>query len=186
MARINLLPWRENLRKKQQRAFGIAAIAAVMATAAACAGVYFYIGSLIDYQNQRNQFLQREIALMDAKLKEIADLEKTKSKLIARMNVIQQLQSSRPEVVHLFDELVATIPDGVHLVRMEQSGSTLTLEGEAQSNARVSAYMRNIEASKWLDKPSLQVIKSMDGDQVGRSRFTLTAVQVSMLKEGEQ
>ncbi|MEW7977830.1 MAG: PilN domain-containing protein [Candidatus Sedimenticola endophacoides] len=186
MARINLLPWRENLRKKQQRDFGVAAVFAILLTAAGCAGVFFYVEGMIDQQRQRNQFLQREIAVVEAKLKEIEDLEKTKAKLIARMNVIQELQTSRPEIVHLFDELVATIPEGVHLVKLSQSGAVLTLDGEAQSNARVSTYMRNIEASKWIGDAALQVITAQGKDGAGQNKFILNAKQVSMSEEAKK
>ena len=182
MARINLLPWRESLRKKRQRDFGIATGIALLAVAAAAAGTHFYIDDLIRYQKKRNNRLEKEIAAMDLKIKSIQALEKTKAKLLARMDVIQQLQGSRPQVVHLFDELVKTIPDGTLLQTLTQKGANLTLIGKAQSNARVSSYMRNIESSAWLAKPNLQVItnKSKSG---GMSDFTLAARQISPVEE---
>ena len=143
MARINLLPWRENLRKKRQRDFGVAAFLSVLLVAVACGGVHFYVNNLIDNQVKRNKFLEKEIAAMDRKIKEIKELEKTKAKLIARMNVIQDLQSSRPLVVHLIDEMVNTIPEGAFLTKLRQKGSKLSLQGRAQSNARVSAPSSN-------------------------------------------
>ena len=123
MARINLLPWRESLRKKRQRDFGIATGIALLAVAAAAAGTHFYIDDLIRYQKKRNTLLEKEIAAMDLKIKSIQALEKTKAKLLARMDVIQQLQGSRPQVVHLFDELVKTIPDGTLLQTLTQKGA---------------------------------------------------------------
>jgi len=186
MARINLLPWRENLRKKRQRDFGIATMIAVAVVVAGCAGVYFYIGELISHQQKRNDFLQQEIAAMDRQIKEIKNLEKIKARLIARMNVIQELQGSRPQIVHLFDEVVKTIPEGVYLTELLQQGTSLTLTGRAQSNARVSSFMRNINASKWLDKPTLQVISAKGKAGTGLSNFTLTALQVASAKDEEK
>lgn len=186
MARINLLPWRENLRKKRQRDFGIATMVSVLVVAVACAGAHFYIEGMINHQKKRNSFLKKEIAEMDKKIKEIEELERTKAKLIARMNVIQELQGSRPQVVHLFDELVETIPEGAFLTKLEQKGSSLTMDGRAQSNARVSAYMRNIDASGWLGSPSLKVISNKNKNDEELSTFTLNARQISQAKEGDQ
>jgi type IV pilus assembly protein PilN len=187
MARINLLPWRENLRKKRQRDFGIAIFISLVLVAVGAAATQFYIDGMIKHQQQRNKFLKKEIALMDIKIKEIQALEKTKAKLIARMNVIQELQSSRPQVVHLFDEIVNTIPDGAYLAKLEQKGATLTLSGRAQSNARVSSYMRNIEQSKYLERPNLQVISNKNKAGTELSLFTLKAKQKPVAqKDGEE
>lgn len=183
MARINLLPWRETLRKKRQRDFGLSILIALLAVAAAAGGTHFIIDDMIQYQNKRNALLNKEISAMDQKIKSIEALEKTKAKLLARMEVIQQLQGSRPLVVHLFDELVNTIPDGTHLNKLAQKGSSITLLGAAQSNARVSSYMRNIEASKWLTKPNLQVITNKSKSGEGLSSFTLAAQQFSAVKD---
>lgn len=185
MARINLLPWRETLRKKRQRDFGISALAGVLVVAAACAGTHFYVEGIIKYQNKRNALLTSEIKAMDRKIKEIQKLERTKEQLLARMAVIQELQGSRPQVVHLFDELVKTVPEGAYLNKFVQKGSKLTLEGRAQSNARVSSYMRNIEVSEWLTKPNLQVISNKNATGTGMSHFTLAANQVSAVN-GEE
>ena len=188
MARINLLPWRDNLRKKRQRDFVTLTLLAVLVTGAACGGAHFYVEELINHQNQRNGLLKREIAIVDKKIKEIKELEATKAKLIARMDVIQSLQSSRPEIVHLFDELVSTIPEGTHLVKLVQSANAITLDGKAQSNARVSAYMRNIDASLWLGNPELQVVSTKEKTSaVALSEFTLKAKQISAKdKEGDK
>jgi len=186
MAQINLLPWRETLRKKRQRDFGVAIVIALLAVATAAAGTHFFIEDMIQHQNKRNALLKKEIKAMDRKIKSIEQLEKTKAKLLARMDVIQQLQGSRPMVVHLFDEVVKTIPDGTHLTKLTQKGSGLTLMGDAQSNARVSSYMRNIESSKWLTKPSLQVITNKSKESAGLSNFTLAAKQVSPVKESSK
>jgi type IV pilus assembly protein PilN len=184
MAHINLLPWRENLRKKRQKDFGMSVLLALILTGAACGGVHFFVEDMISYQEERNSYLGQEIALVDRKIKEIKDLEKQKAQLIARMNVIQSLQGSRPQIVHLFDELVSTIPDGTHLTKVKQVSDQVTMDGIAESNARVSSYMRNIDLSEWLGNPLLQVITSTDK---AKGTFTLTSKQINRnSREGGQ
>ena len=159
MAHINLLPWRDQLRKeRQQRFFVTLAISAVIA-GLAVGGVHFQIQTMIDFQNARNSRIQQEIAAADKKIKEIQQLEKRKADLIARMQIIESLQASRPEAVHVFDELVQTIPDGVHLGSFSYKGKAIALAGEAQSNARVSTYMRNLDGSPWFNDPRLLQIR---------------------------
>lgn len=179
MARINLLPWRELERKKRQREFGFIITGAVVLTLLAGVYSHLYINGLIDAQNQRNTFLKNEIQTLDKKISEIKELEKVKANLLARMEIIQQLQVSRPQIVHLFDELVNTLPEGVYLTRVEQKGSLITIKGRAQSNARVSAYMRNIEKSEWLTEPTLKVIENKEQTQTGLSHFALQVKQVT-------
>jgi type IV pilus assembly protein PilN len=173
MARINLLPWREAERKQRQLDFAGTTGAFLALTAVMALGVHVQVERMIEAQQGRNQFLQREIAALDIKIKKIQDLETTKAKLITRMNIIQQLQESRPEVVHLFDELVATVPDGVYLTHVEQTGRSVIVDGQAQSNARVSSLMRNIEASSWLGTPTLLLIENKDQTGTGLSRFRM-------------
>jgi type IV pilus assembly protein PilN len=177
MARINLLPWRENLRKQRQREFGLAAVGALVITLLLGLLVHLRVEMMIDHQKSRNDYLKKEIAEMDRKIQEIKELEKTKARLLARMNVIQTLQGSRPEIVHLFDELVNTIPDGAFLTKVTQKSKGVTLDGRAQSNARVSAYMRNVDASEWIGDPNLQVIETKRKTGTGFSHFTLSIVQ---------
>jgi type IV pilus assembly protein PilN len=133
---------------------------------------------LISYQQSRNQFLKGEISVLDKKIKEIKGLERTRNRLISRMNVIQQLQQSRPEIVHLFDELVTRIPPGVYLTQLSQSGDRIVVNGRAQSNARISAFMRNIEASEWIGKPRLLVIEQKDKTGTGMNHFELRFKQL--------
>jgi type IV pilus assembly protein PilN len=178
MARINLLPWRENLRKQRQREFGLAAVGALVITLLLGILVHLRVEMMIGDQQARNNFLKKEIAEMDRKIQEIRQLEKTKAKLLARMDVIQKLQGSRPEIVHLFDELVNTIPDGAFLTNVTQKDKGVTINGRAQSNARVSAYMRNVDASAWIGIPNLQVIENKNKTGTGLSHFTLSVVQV--------
>ena len=160
MARINLLPWRAERRRQRQKEFmtmlGLSALAAVVI---AFLIVGFYKGQ-IKGQSERNAYLQDQITQVDAKIKEIEELDKKKAKLLARKEVIEQLQANRSQMVHLFDSLVRTIPDGVTLTAIKQEGDVLTLTGRSQSNARVSAYMRNLEGSGWMTNPDLSVIEA--------------------------
>ncbi len=162
MARINLLPWRENLRRQRRREFGLMMLGGFVISLLLVAWWHFYNEGLMDHQKRRNAFLERQIAEVDEQIKEIKSLERTRNQLIARMNIIQDLQTSRPQVVHLFDELVETLPEGVHLSKVTQLGTGVTIEGRAQSNARVSAYMRNVSSSPWLGDPQLKIIENKD------------------------
>ena len=164
MARINLLPWRAERRKARQKEFaGMLAMAALGGVLAAFLIVTLYNGR-ISSQNSRNEYLKGEIAKVDAQIKEIDALDQKKSKLLARKEVIEQLQSNRSQMVHLFDSLVRTIPDGVTLTAIKQEGDILTLNGRSQSNARVSTYMRNLEGSGWMTNPDLNIIEAKEGN----------------------
>ncbi|MEA3277644.1 MAG: PilN domain-containing protein [Pseudomonadota bacterium] len=178
MARINLLPWRETERKRRQRQLAVMAAAAVAATLVAGLALHTHFERLISIQESRNQFLQREISRFDRQIEEIKELEETRSNLLARMEIIQELQQSRPEVVHLFDEVVSAIPAGVFLTSIKQSGHSVILEGRAQSNARVSALMRSIEASQWIGNPQLLLIENKEQTGTGLSHFRLAFTQV--------
>ncbi|MDY6978628.1 MAG: PilN domain-containing protein [Pseudomonadota bacterium] len=180
MAHINLLPWREEQRREQQRQFlTILGLSAVLMGLIILV-VHLRIAGMIDHQQSRNRFLQAEITQVEKQIKEINKLEEDKKRLLARMEVIQELQRNRPEVVHLFDEIARIIPDGIHLDSLKQSGDSLVLNGVAQSNARVSAFMRNIEGSDWLADPRLEVIeKKGKKDQRDNARsFVLHLSQV--------
>ena len=160
MARINLLPWRAERRKQRQKEFGVMLAFAALAGLALWFLVNTYYGNQIDGQNERNAYLQDQIKQVDTKIKEIEELDKQKSRLLARKEVIEQLQANRSQMVHLFDSLVRTIPDGVVLTSIKQEGEKLTLEGMSQSNARVSTYMRNLEGSGWMTRPELSIIEA--------------------------
>jgi type IV pilus assembly protein PilN len=160
MAKINLLPWREELRAQKKQDFINAIGVAVVITAIIFAGVHMYIEGLKAYQEQRNKIIQDEIALLDIKIAKIKTIEEQKAKLLTKIDVIQKLQESRPEIVHLFDELPRVTPDGVFLTKFIQKSADLSFEGKSQSNARVSAFMRAIESSAWLKVPTLDVIQS--------------------------
>ena len=145
MAHINLLPWREELRKKKLQDFLVMLVSGVILTGVVMGGWHWQNVELLSYQKSRNDYLKREIASVEERIREIDELERTKSQLLSRMNVIQQLQSSRPLIVRLMDEIVTTLPEGAFLTKVSQSGNQVDFEGRAQSNARVSSYMRNIE-----------------------------------------
>lgn len=186
MPRINLLPWRDELRKeRQQRFIGLAVGAAAVGAIAVFVARSYTIG-LIEYQQQRNQFLKEEIALLDAQIGEIQELETLRDRLLARMNIIEQLQRSRPEIVHLFDELVRTLPEGVHLKRITQTGSRLKIEGVAQSSTRVSALMRNIDGSDWLRDPVLDRVETVEQGRTRNSEFTVFASQVATSRSPDE
>lgn len=180
MPRINLLPWREQQRKDRRRQFGIAAAGAVLA-----AGVVVICGKLmysswIDAQVENNNYLKKEIGKLDAQITDILDLENRKQRLNARMDIIEKLQRSRPEIVHLFDEIVKTVPDGVYLTALKQTGKKLEIKGVAQSSTRVSTFMRNIDASQWLSNPVLEVVQTAQNSPTGGSSFTLHADTVGV------
>ena len=184
MPRINLLPWRAEERKKRQREFAFAAIGAVVAAGAVALLLSLVMSNRIDRQNEKNQILKTEIEKLDRQITEIHGLDNQKQRLLARMEIIQKLQRSRPEVVHLFDQLVRTLPDGVYLTSVKQSDKRLELKGMAQSSTRVSAFMRNIDDSEWLDKPELEVVETKKDAALG-SEFTLFANQVGVQLPGE-
>lgn len=177
MVRINLLPWREELRKKQQQDFGVAMAAAALAACLLLGLLYLYIEGLKEHQNFRNQLIKNEIAVLDKRITEIKEIEDKKRKLLTKVEVIQKLQESRPEVVHLFDELAKITPDGIYLSRFAQQDSVLTLDGKAESNARISAFMRAIDNSLWLNSPVLTIIKSQAGISGELNDFSLSAKQ---------
>lgn len=179
MPSINLLPWREELRKERQRNFAIAAAAAVLLGIGGMLYAKGTVNGMIEYQQTRNEMLKNEIAELDAQIGAIRDLESRKERLLKRMEVIERLQRSRPEVVHLFDELARTVPDGVHLETVKQKGKRVTIAGKAQSSTRVSAYMRNIDKSEWLSDPGLDVVETKDTGPTRSSEFTIFAEQDS-------
>jgi type IV pilus assembly protein PilN len=167
MARINLLPWRVERRKQRQKEFtamlGAAALGAVVLSFL----LVNYYSRQIDGENTRIAYVKDQIAQVDQQIKEIEALDQKKAKLLARKEVIEQLQANRSQMVHLFDSLVRTIPDGVVLTSLKQDGDKLTLEGRSQSNARVSTYMRNLEGAGWMTKPELSIIEAKDGGDPG-------------------
>ena len=175
MPRINLLPWREAQRKERKLKFmvalGVAAVCACVVTGA----VYLLYKGMIDAQESRNEMLKAQIKILDRQIEQINDLQQTKRQFIARMQIIEKLQGSRPEIVHLFDQIVKTLPDGVYLTSVTQVGDHLKFSGVAQSSTRVSTFMRNIDASVWMDNPVLQVVETAKDSPTGGSNFTLSS-----------
>jgi Tfp pilus assembly protein PilN len=184
MARINLLPWRDDLRKEQRRQFfvvlGGSAILALMVVGY----VHLHINGMIETQESRNSYLQGQIKEVESKIKEIDNLERQRQQLLARMRVIEQLQSDRSVIVHLFEELTKAVPEGLYLVNVKQSGRTLTIQGMAQSNARVSTLMRNLDASPWFENPVLEIIQSDNKKDRGSRSFTMRVTQATGADKG--
>lgn len=173
MARINLLPWRAELRKQRQKEFNLfLGFSAAIGVLISLVIVMYYNGQ-IDGQNNRNSYLTQQIAAVEKQLEEIDTLDKKKEGLLNRKRVIEDLQSKRSRMVHLFDELVRTIPEGVMLASIKQNGDVLTLDGRAQSNARVSSYMRSLEKSGWMAGPDLSVIEAKGSDKGLPFEFSL-------------
>jgi len=179
MTRINLLPWREALRKERKRQFVSIVVGVVVLMLAMVGYAHLHVGSLIDHQNSRNSFIEAETAKVDEKIKEIRDLEAQKKQLLNRMNVIQELQTRRPMVVHMLDKLVRALPEGLFLTEIDQKDAELTINGMAQSNARVSAFMRNLDESNWFANPKLEVIQVQEKDGGRSSKFTLRVRQLT-------
>jgi type IV pilus assembly protein PilN len=173
MAKINLLPWRVERRREREREFYMMLGAAALAAVAVLGIWWYWMGLRIENQDSRNSYLKSEIKQLDAQLAEIKELDKTKSKLLARKQIIEQLQASRSQMVHLFDELVKTIPDSVRLGSLKQAGDILTLQGVAQSNASVANYMRNLDNSKWLTHSDLIKTEVKGADKRNRYEFGL-------------
>jgi type IV pilus assembly protein PilN len=184
MPRINLLPWREGQRKERKLAFLVALGVAALAAGVASFAAYLLYGSMIESQEHRNQQLRVEIKTLDKQIEEINNLEVAKQKFIARMEIIEKLQRSRPEIVHVFDEIVRTLPEGVYLTGVKQTDKRLKFDGVAQSSTRVSSFMRNIDGSQWLRNPELEVVQTTKASGPGSS-FTLTADQVTTVAPGD-
>lgn len=178
MSQINLLPWREEERQEQTRQFATITVLSLLLTAAGIFLVHTAFDNQINHQKMRNNILQSEITRLDASLEQISNLEDTKEQLLARMDIIQSLQQQRPQIVHLFDDFVRTVPEGIFLTKIKQNGSQLTIDGVAESNGRVSAYMRNIDASEWMATPKLKVIETKKGT-LRSSSFSLLTSQSS-------
>lgn len=192
MANINLLPWRQELRKQRQQEF----IAIVGAVAVVAAGLVLFahmaLTAQVSDQEERNQYIKAEISKLDAQITEIDALQKRRDELLSRMKVIQDLQGRRPVIVRVFDELVRVIPDGVYIKSLERKGDDFTITGVAESPNQVSGLMRNLDASPWFKSPVLSTVAaaeqpssttkgkaqpaSQDGEKSQGSRFALTVM----------
>jgi type IV pilus assembly protein PilN len=181
MPRINLLPWREEQRKRQRQEFFLGVAAALGTAALVVLLGRFQMSASIANQNERNAVIQGHIAELDKQIAEINGLENQKRRLIARMEIIETLQRSRPEIVHVFDEIVRVLPEGVYLTSLQQSGARIEMRGVAQSSTRVSALMRNIDNSQWLADPALRIVETKGTAATRGAEFTLYANQRSQV-----
>ncbi len=176
MPRINLLPWREQQRIERKKAFAVGMFGAFIGALAVAGIAWFFVSQMIDAQRGRNNLLRTEIAELDKMIEEINSLEQQKQQLIARMQIIDTLQRSRTEIVHVFDTFPRIIPDGVYLTSLDQTGRNFRIEGVSQSPTRVSTFMRSIDASEWLDFDGLADVSGAGGQG---SSFVLSAKQVA-------
>lgn len=178
MARINLLPWREQLREERKQRF----LVAMGGTLIIAGGLVFvggqYLNGAIDQQNARNEFVKKEIAVLDARIKEISELKERRQQLLERMKIIQDLQGNRPIIGRIFDQLVRTLPDGVYFTELKRTDKSIAIVGAAESNNRVSSLMRNLDASDWLVAPNLTEVKAVTAGAVDQANtFQLTVLQ---------
>ena len=173
MANINLLPWREEERAERQRDFiGILGLIALLGVAVVWS-VYSYYSNEIENQRNRNNYLQGQIRQLDTKIKEITTLESERKELVDRMELIQDLQKSRPQIVHLFDEIVQKMPEGMNMMEISRVGDDVVFSGVAESNPRISNFMRNLAASQWITKPDLDELEDDKESGSGRKSFRL-------------
>lgn len=171
MSGINLLPWREAARKKSQQQFVMSIVGSLAVGAAVVAGGYTYMEGRISYQNDRNAYIDREIKNLDKAIAEIKTLDANRKALLDRISVIERLQSTRPGIVHLFDEMVNALPKGLYLTKLQQTNNKIKLEGKAESSARVSSYMNRLNASPWLSSSDLNTI-SVDSKNKNNNGYT--------------
>lgn len=182
--RINLLDWRAERRELRKRQFFQMLALGGLVGVIVAGSLYFHASGAVEHQRARNQYLTQQVAEIDQKIKEIEGLERTRDNLLARMRVIESLQSSRSASVHFFDEVVNTLPEGVSLTLLRQKGTQVTIEGVADSNGRVSAYMKNLDASEWFDDPRLVVIRATEAGRGRASEFTLQVKSRNQAAEG--
>ena len=181
--RINLLPWREIRRREQDRQLLSISIGTWILMGLVVFYAQWYMSDTIDHQNTRNNFVKNEIAKLEKQIEEIEELQKRKEALVARMEIIQQLQRDRTQIVHVFDDLVRKLPKGVYFTSLTKKKNAINLNGFAQSNARVSALMNNLDSSEWFTNPSLDVINVTPQGGTRISKFSVKVREKS--KEGE-
>jgi type IV pilus assembly protein PilN len=180
MPRINLLPWREAERKKRQRDFMVAMAGSFVSGLLVIALANLAFSQMISHQRDRNNRLESEIVELEKSITEIDGLERQKERLLARMEIIEQLQRSRPEIVHLFDEVTRQLPEGVYLTGLKQTGAAVEVQGVAQSSTRVSALMRQIDSSTWLTDPDVVKVETTDQGPGRKAEFVVNLKQVRM------
>jgi type IV pilus assembly protein PilN len=180
---INLLDWRKARREQRKQAFAASIGLGVAIAGGIVAAAYMLINGQLNNQNARNNYLRAEIKELDQQLKEIQELERVRSNLIARMRVIEELEASRMASVRFFDEIVNTLPEGVSLTSLKQQGGNVTIDGIAESNGRISTYMKSLDASPWFADPRLVVIKTNERDRRREAQFTLQVKRLTQPKQ---
>ena len=186
MAKINLLPWRDEYRQEKKKEFTTAFVGVCIFAALV---VYLWISTVegaIESQNARNNMLQQEIAALQEQVKEIQELKRRKTELIDRMRVIQDLQGTRPVIVRYFDELVRSVPDGIFITLLSRKGNIISIEGVTESNNRVSTFMRRLDASEWFSAPNLNSVTAAAQFGEQASEFKLTVSTAVPGSEGEK
>lgn len=182
---INLLDWRKARRERLKKDFTTKLGLGVVAAGGVIVFGWLVVNGQLEHQNGRNKFLQTQIKEMEVKITEIEELERVRSNLLARMQVIEDLQASRTASVHFFDELVNTLPEGVNLTGLKQDGAKVTLDGIAESNGRISTYMKNLDASPWFAEPKLVVIKTVDQGPRRKAEFQLQVKKLIQPKQAQ-
>ena len=178
MARINLLPWREERREERRKRFLLVLIGVLAGSIGAVLIADQIISAAIERQMARNDYIGKQIAVVDERIKQISELKAHRQQLVERMRIIQDLQGNRQISGRVFDQLARTLPDGVYFTDVKMAGKTLSISGAAESNNRVSELMRNLDASDWFDAPSLNEVKATSADQVEQANvFQLTVRQ---------
>lgn len=188
MATINLLPWRDKYREEKKKEF-IAIMIGVAVVAGLIAFVWIsHANGKVDHQRQRNQLLETEISQLDKKVKEIEELQTRRAELLELMKLIRDLEGTRSVIVHQFDELVRALPDGVFLTELSRTGDTVSIQGIAESNNRVSSFMRNLNASAWYDDPNLSSVEVApeEGGQANAFEMTVKAVVSAELRKASE
>lgn len=179
MATLNLLPWREAAREQSRKQFLMTAVSSVAFGVLGVFAWYSWIQGNITYQESRNTRLQQEIRHLEKSIAEIKKLESTKKALLERISIIDTLQSTRPGIVHLFDEMVKSLPEGLYITKLEQKGTQIKLVGKSESNARVSSYMNRLDASEWLSSSDLSTLKvDKKQGEIRLRQFELTVTQL--------
>ncbi|MGI9277527.1 MAG: PilN domain-containing protein [Endozoicomonas sp.] len=186
MAKINLLPWREQLRDERKKRFIASWVLTILLGVAVIFLGDLYITNNLNFQQGRNLFMQNELGQLEKSISEIKDLKRKRAQLLERMKVIQSLQGNRPVIVRVFDQLARVLPEGVYFKSVQLNGSKLVLVGVAESNSRISALMRNFDASEWFSDPNLTAVRKVSVGGERLNEFDLTVLQISPNEELEE
>ncbi len=186
MPKINLRPWREELKAERQKQFITMLVAVVIVSLGLVFMWHTNVDGQITHQKDRNAYLNKSMEELDKKIKEIESLKKEREQLLSRMKVIQDLQGTRPVIVRVFDELVKTLPDGLFYESLKRTGSELKIQGKAESNNRISGLMRNFESSEWFANPNLTDVSSVKKQDEALNRFDMTVNQVTPTVSGDK